>query len=336
MVIFISWSGEMAKEIAELLKEELERIFGEKNLKIFVSSLDIAAGSEWFIEISKAIEDSVCGILCLTKENTTDEGVADWIEFEAGALAFHLKGNGKAVIPMLFDVKMPNETPLKIFEFVRFECTQYVKFISDLNNKYLGKALKENQISDLAKVSFKERLQPNVEKIMEKYIDSDKIEVFPRGDLRISSGTMYLSCPMNSIKDDEYENMRLFVMEINEVLKESCGISEIYAPIVELEQKDDFDGPEKAATDNFEKLKKAEVLLCIYPKPMVTSVLSEIGYAIALHKKIIIFTLKRYRDKLPYILQDGEKSFSNIKIYTYNKNEEVIKKIRKNGKTFLR
>lgn len=119
-------------------------------------------------------------------------------------------------------------------------------------------------------------------------------------------------------------------------LRKNCGDVDIYAPAEKLVDPSDFDGPEKAANENFEKLKKAEVFLCIYPRPVASSALAELGYAIALNKKIIIFTLKRNRSRLPYFLQDGEKSFPNVKIYDYKNDEDVIRKIEKNGKTFLR
>lgn len=338
MVIFISWSGDISKEIAEILKEELSTLFtGVSDLSIFVSSEDIASGTEWFQEISSAINDSICGILCLTKENTTSENVADWIEFEAGALAYHLKDSPKTVIPFLFDVTIPNRSPLKQFEFIKFDLKQYTKLITDLNDKHFGGILDKNQVKDLAKVSYNERLVPEVKKKLGEFSDSDKIEIFPSGDSRIISGSIYLSCPMASIKnDDEYKTIRSLALNAIKTLKDHCGVNEIYAPIEHIEDKSHFDGQEKAAVDNFEKLKTSEFLLCLYPKPIPTSVLVEIGYGIALNKKIIIFTLKKNKSKLPYILQDGEKSFKNIKIYEYTTEDEIIQKIRKNGKTFLR
>lgn len=335
MVIFISWSGEIAKSIAEALKSELLNIFeGDKEIEVFVSSQDITAGAEWFQEITNAIENSVLGILCLTKENTTNENIADWIIFEAGALAFHLKDK-KAIIPMLFNTNLPAKSPLRPFEFIKFNATQYKKLICDINDKYLNKHHQDNNARDLANVSYS-RLQPKINAALNKLEDSDKIEVFPPGDMYISPGSVYLSCPMASVKEEDYKAIRSLVLKIPSILKESCAATDVYVPAENIKTPDDFDEPEKAANDNFGKLKKAEVLLCIFPKPVATSMLSEIGYAIALNKKIIIFVLKRYRSKLPYFLKDGEKSIPKLKIYEYSKDDDVIRKIKGNGKTFLK
>lgn len=177
MIIFISWSGEIAKEIAEVLKNELSNIFsGVKGLEVFVSSQDIAAGTEWFAEISNAIEGSKVGILCLTKENTTSESVADWVMFEAGALAFHLKSK-KAVIPILFDTNIPNKSPLKIFEFIKFNSQQYKKMICDLNDKYMENKFEHNVIMDLASASY-DRLNPKVKEVVKRFVECRKSSGF--------------------------------------------------------------------------------------------------------------------------------------------------------------
>lgn len=336
MKIFLSWSGNAAKQIAENLKEELKTIFENSgNIDIFVSSQDITAGAEWFSEISSAIDESVCGIVCLTKENTNSEEVSDWINFEAGALAFHLKDKKKALIPVLFGVKLPEKSPLRVFEHIKWDKSLYIKLIQDINEQYLKTDLKNKQIRDLASASF-DRIDGHISKILSEIVNSDKIEIFPRGDAHILPGCIYLSCPMASVKETEYHEIRIFASEIHKILKENCNAGKIYAPILEIAEKKDFDGPEKAALENFEMLKKAEVLLCIYPRAITSSILCEIGYAIALGKKVIIFTEKKSKDKLPYILQDGEKSFPHLKIYEYVQKEDVINKIKNNGKTFLR
>lgn len=335
MVIFISWSGEIARIIAEALKIELNNIFGKnEEIEVFVSSQDITAGAEWFQEITNAIEHSILGILCLTRENTTNENIADWVVFEAGALAFHLKDK-KAIIPMLFNTNIPTKSPLRPFEFIKFDLAQYRKLICDINDKYLNQQYPDNAARDLANTSYN-RLLPKVNAALDKLEVSDKIEIFPSGDMYISPGSVYLSCPMASVKEEDYKAIRSLVLKIPNILKESCDATDVYVPAENIETQNDFDEPEKAANDNFEKLKKADVLLCIFPKPVATSMLSEIGYAIALNKKIIIFVLKRNRSKLPYFLRDGEKSIPNLKIYEYSKDEDVIRKIKGNGKTFLK
>lgn len=96
MKVFISWSGERSKRVAEHLKEWLDCVI--PNLKPFVSSKDIQHGSWWFSEISDQLAEAGTGILCITSDNKDKP----WILFEAGAIS---KGQSKnRVVPFLIDL----------------------------------------------------------------------------------------------------------------------------------------------------------------------------------------------------------------------------------------
>ncbi len=87
MKVFISWSGELSKRIAEELKEWIKCVL--QATEPFISSEDIEKGSMWFTEISDQLAESGVGIICLTSENIN----APWILFEAGSLAKGLSKN---------------------------------------------------------------------------------------------------------------------------------------------------------------------------------------------------------------------------------------------------
>ena len=96
MTVFISWSGELSKNIAELLNEWLGNVL--QGVKTWISTDDIQKGSIWFSDISEQIGQTRIGILCLTTENVT----APWVLFEAGALS---KGVGTSrVCPLLINL----------------------------------------------------------------------------------------------------------------------------------------------------------------------------------------------------------------------------------------
>ncbi|MEE7545750.1 toll/interleukin-1 receptor domain-containing protein [Xanthomonas sp. Kuri4-1] len=81
MKVFISWSGDRSREVANLLREWLSCVI--QAVKPWVSTRDIDRGSLWFGEISTQLQDATVGIICLTQQNKN----APWILFEAGALA---------------------------------------------------------------------------------------------------------------------------------------------------------------------------------------------------------------------------------------------------------
>jgi hypothetical protein len=110
MKIFISWSGDRSKAVAEALRSWIPDVIHAA--KPWVSGVDIRAGMRWSREVDEQLRDTQFGILCLTKENQT----APWLVFEAGALAKSVEG--AAVCPYLIDLS-PSELgtgPLTAFQ----------------------------------------------------------------------------------------------------------------------------------------------------------------------------------------------------------------------------
>lgn len=105
MKVFISWSGERSKRVAELLDDWIQCVI--QAVEPWMSSKDIDRGALWFTEISDQLSITSIGIVCLTKENKNKP----WILFEAGALAKGLSSN--RVCTVLVDLKSTDlENPL--------------------------------------------------------------------------------------------------------------------------------------------------------------------------------------------------------------------------------
>src|SRR6266852_8612587 len=77
--VFISWSGEQSRLVAEALKILLRRVI---RCEPFLST-HIEAGSKWLNEIVRELGQSPVGIICLTAENQKEP----WLVFEAGAIS---------------------------------------------------------------------------------------------------------------------------------------------------------------------------------------------------------------------------------------------------------
>lgn len=126
MKIFISWSGTLSQEVAELLKSWLENIF--QGAEAWMSKDDITKGEIWFSSINETIAQTDFGILCLTRENMN----APWILFEAGALS---KGLSKSrVCPLLIDFDVSQLTqPLAQFNASRSSRAEMFKLVEAIN-----------------------------------------------------------------------------------------------------------------------------------------------------------------------------------------------------------
>ena len=79
--IFISWSGDVSKRVAQALDKWLPEVV--EGIEPWISTQDISAGVRWGSEIARQLERINFGIICLTPDNLQ----APWILFEAGALA---------------------------------------------------------------------------------------------------------------------------------------------------------------------------------------------------------------------------------------------------------
>lgn len=108
MKVFLSWSGNRSREIANLLSDWLCCVIQAS--RPWISTRDLDRGSLWFGEINDQLKDTTVGIICLTQENKS----RPWILFEAGALA---KGLSTArVCTLLVDLEPKDiEDPLAQF-----------------------------------------------------------------------------------------------------------------------------------------------------------------------------------------------------------------------------
>ncbi len=81
MKVFISWSGDQSKAIAEAFRDWLPNVI--QQIEPFMSQWDIAAGERWGERLTKELGNTNFGIVCLTPESLN----APWLLFEAGALS---------------------------------------------------------------------------------------------------------------------------------------------------------------------------------------------------------------------------------------------------------
>ncbi len=136
MNIFISWSGNKSKAVAELLDEWLQCVI--QAVDPWMSSKDIDRGALWFSEINDQLQNTTIGIICLTQQNLNKP----WILFEAGALAKGLTES--RVCTFLIDVQ-PTDigTPLSQFNHTFPNKDGLWELVRTLNSSLKEKALKE-------------------------------------------------------------------------------------------------------------------------------------------------------------------------------------------------
>lgn len=138
MKVFISWSGNLSHKIAQVLNDWLPGVI--QSLKPYLSS-EMDKGARWESEISKMLEESKFGIICLTPDNINEP----WILFEAGAIS---KGMGKSrVCPILFEIAPSDiEYPLALFQLTSFSKEEILKLLKTINEALEETKLTESQL----------------------------------------------------------------------------------------------------------------------------------------------------------------------------------------------
>lgn len=130
MDIFISWSGNLSKKIAEVIRDWIPCVI--QAVKPYYSPDDISKGQRWSKEIAEKLEASQVGLIILTPDNIS----APWIMFEAGALSKNIETSN--VCPILFNVSPTDiKGPLLQFQCSPFSKDEFLKLMTTIN-KTLG------------------------------------------------------------------------------------------------------------------------------------------------------------------------------------------------------
>lgn len=159
MKVFISWSGDYSREVAEKLRVWIPSVI--QSVEPFFSPDDIGKGENWDNVLSRELGDCNFGIICLTPENVT----APWIHFEAGALAKALKSRLSSV---MFGIN-PSDVkgPLSRFQNTKFEREDFFKLLQSINGES-DHPLKPEILSNSFDALW-ERLDKEIKPIIKKY-----------------------------------------------------------------------------------------------------------------------------------------------------------------------
>ena len=161
MKVFISWSGDRSKAVAELLDEWLQCVL--QAIDPWMSSKGIDRGSLWFSELSDQLADTKLGIVCLTQDNKSKP----WILFESGALAKGLSSN--RVCTFLVDLQPTDiANPLAQFNHTFPHKQGVFELLRTINSSLGDKSLKERVLQKVFdtywpqfEVGFKSCLEAN-------------------------------------------------------------------------------------------------------------------------------------------------------------------------------
>lgn len=129
MKIFLSWSGEQSRQLADAFANWLPNVL--QHVEPYISSKNIGLGERALDNIKNELESSSFGIVFVTKENIK----APWINYEAGAISNSL--GIKRVIPVMYDCDLIelDDSPLRQFQAAKdLEKDNVRRIIMEINN----------------------------------------------------------------------------------------------------------------------------------------------------------------------------------------------------------
>ncbi|HDR2653426.1 TPA: toll/interleukin-1 receptor domain-containing protein [Enterobacter asburiae] len=136
MKVFISWSGQRSRAVAEIFSDWLKCVIQAS--QPWISTRDIDRGAIWFSEINDKLKDVSVGVVFLTQENKNKP----WILFETGALAKGLTTN--RVCTFLIDLNPEDlQDPLAQFNHTTPNTNSVWELTRTINACLAEKALDE-------------------------------------------------------------------------------------------------------------------------------------------------------------------------------------------------
>jgi len=220
--LFISWSGEVSKKIAAILKDWLYNVFTEAELDIFFSSDDIEAGKRWSSDLAKKLQESDIGLFLYTQKNLESL----WMAFEAGALSKHIE-NGR-VIPLTFGALVADlKGPLAQFQGRRFTEEEMLKTLEAINSCLNTKKTKDDLKRNL-RFSW-DCLYRDIQAVLEEEHQQEKdIQKRDVGEVIDNMYSLIRTSPLYSSN---------FAEEISDLLQEVKSSHEDIADLIEQVKK---------------------------------------------------------------------------------------------------
>lgn len=142
MKVFISWSGERSRKLAEAIRGWLPGVL--QTVEPYFTPNDIEKGNRWSSDIACELDQSSVGIFCITHENLD----SPWIMFEAGAIS--KKVDQSLVCPILFGIGNSDISgPLTQFQTTTFSKKEVKALINTINSANKASKLNNEVLNEV-------------------------------------------------------------------------------------------------------------------------------------------------------------------------------------------
>lgn len=159
-------------------------------------------------------------------------------------------------------------------------------------------------------------------------------EIFPAETTQVEIGKVFVGAPMASLPGIDYPAFQSRVSQVAEAIEICCSdVVSTYWAGQEITGPDKFDGEQIALIRDLQQLKSSSACIFIFFESVVSSVLVEVGYAIALNKRTVIFC--KNRSVLPFLLKRADDQIANVSIYEVKGFDDIEKMLDKDGEAII-
>jgi hypothetical protein len=191
--VFISWSGDLSKQLASAIHRWLPNVL--QFVKPYFTPSDIDKGARWLDDITKKLSHSSFGIIVLTADNLQ----SPWINFEAGAISCTVEQ--ARVCPIVFGMKPTDvDGPLAQFQASRFTNEDIHRLVRTINDAATGDKKLLDSVVDSAFDMWWPRLEADVNTILKNAATPHAPQEM-RSDRELMEETLSLIRSMNRFQD---------------------------------------------------------------------------------------------------------------------------------------
>ncbi len=149
---------------------------------------------------------------------------------------------------------------------------------------------------------------------------------------------VFLAVPMSGTKDEaEYQELRGLALDVIAALETHCGVRHCYFSGRKLASRADFESESVSARVDFEALRNASNFIMIYPRPVLSSVIAEAGFAIGEGTPSVY--LVQGDTTLPFLLAEADAlpkpAFPTVITHRYQNRAGLLRLIENDGMNFL-
>lgn len=201
MKVFLSWSGDLSKRVAEELRGWLPLVI--QAIKPWLSSEDIEKGSRWSPDIAKELTASKAGVICVLPDNQD----SPWLNFEAGAISNTIWAS--KVCTYLVGIKPTDlNGPLKQFQATVCDRDDTRRLVGTLNQ-----ALEKDALSGETLDKSFEVFWPRLERALDEILSAKRPAMPIRTERELAEETLTIvrelikrppSNILNSLYNDPY------------------------------------------------------------------------------------------------------------------------------------